>query len=180
MLTNRISRRIVTTLFLVVSLFVYFAFVFDFGHTLAAGIATSGNAAAKDAPAARPIPVPPPPMGWSSWNSFSNTVDSDVIMRQAKALVASGAQKAGYVYVNIDEGWWKGERDANGDFVVDPKAWPALAAGERAGDHVQYCEVHSQPGPEGRDVYGRGCGGLRPLLARPGACREQLRKRGPL
>jgi Alpha galactosidase A/Alpha galactosidase C-terminal beta sandwich domain len=80
------------------------------------------------------IPVPLPPLGWSSWNSFSNTVNSQVIQNQAKALVASGMQKAGYQYVNIDEGWWLGERDQDGNIVVDPKAWPALTSQERAGD----------------------------------------------
>jgi len=167
MLTNRISRRIVTTLFLVVPLFVYFAFVFGFGQTLAAVTATNGNSAAKEAPAVRQIPVPRPPMGWSSWNSFSNTVDSDVIMQQAKALVASGAQKAGYVYVNIDEGWWKGERDANGNFVVDPKAWPALAAGDQAGDLsniVKYIHRLGLKAGMYTDAGGAGCGHYSPDL----------------
>jgi Alpha galactosidase A/Alpha galactosidase C-terminal beta sandwich domain len=73
-------------------------------------------------------------MGWSSWNSFSNTVDAQVVMEQARAMIASGMHKAGYEYVNIDEGWWLGTRDGHGNIVVDPRVWPALAAGERAGD----------------------------------------------
>jgi Alpha galactosidase A/Alpha galactosidase C-terminal beta sandwich domain len=73
-------------------------------------------------------------MGWSSWNSFSNLVDSRIVMGQARALISSGLQKAGYRYVNIDEGWWLGTRDAKGNIVVDAKAWPALRPGERAGD----------------------------------------------
>ena len=84
--------------------------------------------------AAKQIAVPLPPMGWSSWNSFSNTIDSQVTQSQAKALIASGLHKAGYQYINIDEGWWLGQRDAEGNIVVDPKAWPALAPGEQAGD----------------------------------------------
>ena len=84
--------------------------------------------------AATPIPVPAPPMGWSSWNSFSNTIDSQIAMDQAKAMISSGMAKAGYRYVNIDEGWWLGERDSSGNIVVDAKAWPALSAGEQAGD----------------------------------------------
>jgi hypothetical protein len=80
------------------------------------------------------IAIPLPPMGWSSWNSFSNTVDFQVIVDQAKAMVFTGMRKAGYRYINIDEGWWLGERDENGNIVVDPKAWPALAPGERPGD----------------------------------------------
>jgi hypothetical protein len=49
-------------------------------------------------------------------------------------MIASGMHKAGYQYINIDEGWWLGKRDAKGNIVVDPNAWPALAPGERAGD----------------------------------------------
>ncbi len=83
---------------------------------------------------AKQIAVPLPPMGWSSWNSFSNTIDSQVTQAQAQAMISSGLQKAGYQYVNIDEGWWLGQRDPQGNFVVDPKAWPALAPQEHAGD----------------------------------------------
>jgi len=85
-------------------------------------------------PVAELAPIPLPPMGWSSWNSFSNTVDSRVVMEQARAMIASGLHEAGYQYVNIDEGWWLGQRDAQGNIVVDSAAWPALAPGERAGD----------------------------------------------
>ncbi|HEX4757942.1 MAG TPA: alpha-galactosidase [Terracidiphilus sp.] len=84
--------------------------------------------------AAKAAAITLPPMGWSSWNSFSNTVDSDVIVSQAKAMIASGMHKAGYEYINIDEGWWLGKRDAQGNIVVDPNDWPALAPGEHAGD----------------------------------------------
>lgn len=84
--------------------------------------------------AQRAAAIPLPPMGWSSWNSFSNTVDSQVIVDQAKAMISTGMHKAGYQYINIDEGWWLGQRDGQGNIVVDPKAWPALAQGERAGD----------------------------------------------
>src|SRR5215469_3961995 len=83
---------------------------------------------------ARMIPVPGPPMGWSSWNSFSNTVNSSVVMDQAKAMAANGMKKAGYQYINIDEGWWLGQRDADGNIVVDANAWPAIAATDKPGD----------------------------------------------
>jgi hypothetical protein len=78
--------------------------------------------------------IPLPPMGWSSWNSFSNTIDSHITQAQAQAMIASGMQKAGYHYINIDEGWWLGHRDPAGNIVVDPKAWPPIAPGEQAGD----------------------------------------------
>src|SRR5579859_7444292 len=94
--------------------------------------------------AQKPAALPPPPIGWSSWNSFSNTVDSQVIVSQAEAMVSTGMKKAGYKYVNIDEGWWLGQRDEHGNIVVDAKAWPALAPGERAGDMANIVRyIHS-------------------------------------
>ncbi len=84
--------------------------------------------------ASRQIPIPAPPMGWSSWNSFSNTINSEIAMAQARAMASNGMKEVGYQYINIDEGWWRGERDADSNFVIDEKAWPALAAGEKPGD----------------------------------------------
>src|ERR1035441_877092 len=117
--------------------------------------------------AQKPIAVPLPPMGWSSWNSFSNMVDSQVIVIQAKATISTGMHKSGYRYVNIDEGWWLGKRDAHGNIAVDPKAWPALAPGERDGDMsniVRY--IHSLGLKAGiyTDAGRDGCGTFYPDL----------------
>jgi len=75
-----------------------------------------------------------PPMGWSSWNSFSNNINSEIAMQQARFMAGSDLKEAGYEYVNIDEGWWLGDRDADGNIIVDPKAWPAIKPGEASGD----------------------------------------------
>ena len=92
----------------------------------------------------KPASIPLPPMGWSSWNSFSNTVDARIVMEQARAMAADGMKKAGYTYINVDEGWWTGQRDAQGNIVVDAKQWPALAPGERAGDMANIVRfIHS-------------------------------------
>src|SRR5271163_560832 len=74
------------------------------------------------------------PMGWNSWNSFANIVNSQIVQQQAKALASNGMKEAGYEYVVIDEGWWLGERDAAGNIVVNPKQWPASQPGQKAGD----------------------------------------------
>lgn len=107
--------------------------------------------------------IPMPPMGWSSWNSFSNTIDSQIVMAQARAMVSSGMQKGGYEYINIDEGWWLGARNSDGSFVIDPKAWPALAPGEKAGDMsniVRYIHslglkagIYTDAGKDGCSMY---------------------------
>lgn len=112
------------------------------------GVTCSSASARKRLPnwkgEAGPAVIPLPPMGWSSWNSFSNTVDSKLIVQQAKALVTTGLRAWGYQYVNIDEGWWQGRRDEQSDIVVDAKQWPALRSNERAGDMANIVRyIHS-------------------------------------
>ena len=69
-------------------------------------------------------PVPPPVMGWASWNSFAAKIDYNVIKTQADALVSTGLKDAGYTHVDIDEGWWQGTRDSAGNITVDQAEWP--------------------------------------------------------
>jgi len=118
-------------------------------------------------PAQRPAPIPLPPMGWSSWNSFSNSINSTITIAQAKAMVSTGMAKTGYRYINIDEGWWLGDRDAQGNIVVDPKAWPAIAPGEKPGDMANIVRfIHSQGLKAGiyTDAGTDGCGTVGPDL----------------
>ena len=115
----------------------------------------------------RAITIPLPPMGWSSWNSFSNNISSDIAVAQAKAMIATGMHKAGYQYINIDEGWWLGKRDANGNILVDPKAWPAIKPGEQAGDMANIVRyIHSLGLKAGiyTDAGRDGCGTFSPDL----------------
>ena len=69
-------------------------------------------------------PITTPPMGWNSWNGFAGAIDQSVIRQQTDALMASGMKDAGFAYVNIDEGWWKGTRDSAGGITVDTAQWP--------------------------------------------------------
>ncbi|MFJ8495424.1 ricin-type beta-trefoil lectin domain protein [Streptomyces sp. NPDC094038] len=71
------------------------------------------------------IGVTPPAMGWASWNSFASSIDSDVIEQQTDALVSSGMAAAGYQYVNLDDGWWQGDRNSDGTIAVDADLWPS-------------------------------------------------------
>ena len=64
-----------------------------------------------------------PPMGWSSWNSFHANIDENLIMSSADALVSSGMKDAGYVFVNIDDGW-VGARDSAGNLQPDAAKFP--------------------------------------------------------
>ncbi len=83
-------------------------------------------------------------MGWNSWNSFANIVNSKIVQQQAQTLASNGMKKAGYEYVVIDEGWWLGERDGEGNIVVNPKQWPAIKPGQKDGDMANIADyIHS-------------------------------------
>jgi len=65
----------------------------------------------------------PPIMGWSSWNYFKTEISEDIICRQADALISTGLADAGYVYVNIDDGFTDG-RGEDGRIRIDTTKFP--------------------------------------------------------
>lgn len=66
-----------------------------------------------------------PIMGWSSWNTFKNTIDENVIYESAKALRDTGLLDAGYRYINIDDNWMSGLRDEDGKLQGDLETFPS-------------------------------------------------------
>ena len=66
-----------------------------------------------------------PPMGWSSWNAFRTEVDEDKVIGAAQKLVDSGLAKLGYVYVNVDDGWWLKRRTSDGRMQIRTKIFPS-------------------------------------------------------
>ena len=63
--------------------------------------------------------APTPPMGWSSWNTFKNTIDEDLIYETAVAMKEKGLLDAGYDRINIDDNWHSSLRDENGEVQHD-------------------------------------------------------------
>jgi alpha-galactosidase len=81
-------------------------------------------------PEIRPLPdnglARTPPMGWNSWNCFHLDISDAMIREIADAMVETGMRDAGYVYLNVDDGW-QGERDADG--VLHPnERFPDMTA----------------------------------------------------
>lgn len=65
----------------------------------------------------------PPIMGWSSWNYFKTNISEEVICSQADALISTGLADAGYIYVNIDDGFTDG-RGEDGRIRIDTTKFP--------------------------------------------------------
>lgn len=66
-----------------------------------------------------------PPMGWSSWNNFGVEINEKLIIETIDTMVANGMRDAGYIYVNLDDGWqrYKGSRKDN-PLEYDPAKFP--------------------------------------------------------
>jgi len=68
-----------------------------------------------------------PPMGWSSWNQFGDLINETLIIETIDMMDKSGLRDAGFVFVNLDDGWqrYKGNRSYhNGPIEADPVKFP--------------------------------------------------------
>ncbi len=65
-----------------------------------------------------------PQMGWNSWNKFGVNINEDLIKATADKMVELDLVDAGYIYLNLDDGW-HGERDEQGFIHEDPVKFPS-------------------------------------------------------
>jgi alpha-galactosidase len=72
-----------------------------------------------------PMLAPTPPMGWNSWNTFQTHIDEKLIKATADTMIANGMRDAGYIYINLDDGWSMKDRDAQGNLVGDVERFPS-------------------------------------------------------
>ncbi len=66
----------------------------------------------------------PPTMGWSSWNTFALNISETIIKNQANAMASKGFVKAGYIYCNIDDGYFGGRDEETGQLLIHKTRFP--------------------------------------------------------
>jgi alpha-galactosidase len=66
----------------------------------------------------------PPYMGWNTYYGVGGIFDEQTIISVAQALIDRGLAQVGYRIVWLDFGWASGERDSEGNLIVDPSQWP--------------------------------------------------------
>ena len=76
-----------------------------------------------------------PLMGWSSWNTFGVGISEEIILGVAKAMATNGLKAAGYVYVNIDDGFFDGH-GPDGVLRFHPERFPRGMKGTVDGIHA--------------------------------------------
>lgn len=90
-----------------------------------------------------------PPMGWSSWNQFGVEINEKLIIETIDAMVSNGMRDAGYIYVNLDDGWQqdKGKRQ-NKALDYDKEKFPRGIAflSEYAHKNGMKLGIYSGPG----------------------------------
>lgn len=87
-----------------------------------------------------------PPMGWNSWNKFRTRIDDRTVREIADALVSTGLRDAGFIYVNIDDGWqWK--RDEQGVLQPNPNFPDMKALADFVHSKGLKIGIYSSPGP---------------------------------
>lgn len=86
-------------------------------------------------------------MGWNSWNHFGAKVSAADVRAAADAMVASGMKDAGYVYVNIDDGW-QGKRDENGNIQPNSKFPDMKELADYVHSRGLKLGIYSSPGPK--------------------------------
>ncbi|HET9594327.1 MAG TPA: glycoside hydrolase family 27 protein [Anaeromyxobacteraceae bacterium] len=86
-----------------------------------------GSEAAPAPPPASNSPrllAPAPPMGWNDWAHFQCRIDEQIVLDNARALVASGLAAKGYDTVTVDDCWMSTSRSPAGDLVADASKFP--------------------------------------------------------
>lgn len=94
---------------------------------LLAGCLTPAAKAPLDPAWTRMDPTLAPEMGWNGWVYFGEKITPEVVLAAARSLAREGLRELGYVYVQLDGGWWTttgspgNGRDAAGRIVPDPE-----------------------------------------------------------
>jgi len=70
------------------------------------------------------IKCPTPPMGWNSYCSVNCDPSEELLMQAADKIVELDLKDAGYIYINLDDGWLRPERDENGRLQIKEELFP--------------------------------------------------------
>lgn len=87
-----------------------------------------------------------PPMGWNSWNCWGTSVSQEKVMSSAQALIDKGLADHGWYYINIDDGWVKPNRAADGTMIPNEKFPDMKGLGDWLHNRGLKFGIYSSPG----------------------------------
>lgn len=89
-----------------------------------------------------------PPLGWNSWNCWGLSINEDKVKKAADAMKSTGLINHGWTYINIDDGWEKSERTANGEIQFNDKFKDMTALSAYIHSKGLKLGIYSSPGPK--------------------------------
>lgn len=89
-----------------------------------------------------------PAMGWNSWNVWGLSVNEKKVEAAADVMVKNGLANHGWTYINIDDGWERPERAANGEIVPNSKFPDMKALANYIHGKGLKMGIYSSPGPK--------------------------------
>ena len=94
-----------------------------------------------------------PPMGWSAWNLYGDSVDAAKIKMQADWMVKSGLAAHGYSYILLDDSW-QGRRDlTTGEMTANARLGSIKALGDYLHARGLKLGIYSAPNAETSGGY---------------------------
>jgi alpha-galactosidase len=69
-----------------------------------------------------------PPMGWNSYNVWSDQITQDRAIAAAKAMVSTGLIDHGWTYINMDDGWQNARGGEFNALQPDPRKFTDIEA----------------------------------------------------
>lgn len=94
-----------------------------------------------------------PAMGWNSWNCWGLSVSDAKVKASVDAMVKKGLVNHGWTYINIDDGWERETRAADGEIVTNSKFPDMKKLADYVHNNGLKLGIYSSPGP-------RTCGGF--------------------
>lgn len=88
------------------------------------GTANAGSAPPPPGSVSPAVVTGHPAMGYNTWYQYRTSANEADVLAEGRELVSSGLAAAGYVTVNLDDGWMSPNRDSAGNLVADPAKFP--------------------------------------------------------
>lgn len=108
-----------------------------------------------------------PIMGYSTWNAFKRDFDEKDLMDNIDIIVSSGLRDLGYIYFNIDGGWWEGSSIKGNGIIKRNNKKAMLESSEKFPSSMNSFSKYTTKNGLKFGLYTsaakRSCGGDRPM-----------------
>ena len=66
-----------------------------------------------------------PLLGWSSWNALHAQISEEILLNVSDTLIGLGLREAGFVFLNVDDGWSSSRDNVTGALQPNQRSFPS-------------------------------------------------------